>query len=388
MFATDAHELGTFEHAIRGTYEFPAQPLGTPTVALRAAITRSLREGNVPGASVAVVDHHGLRWADGFGVANLDTGEPARVDTIYHLFSGTKLFTATAIMQLVEQGLVTLDDSVARYVPAMRAVGDISLRHLLSHQSGLRDSLRGLLAVHFPDEPAPDSTAALHDFRLSASRPAGTRVEYLNVNYALLGEVITRVTGTEYRTHVTRAVLAPLGDDLSFTSVDAWRARAATGYIDRWDPMRVVLRALFPAVTRRLYGTHSHGMVALNAYALNASAIGGLIGTVSGFAQFLQRQMTDGGELLRPESVRLMQTMLARGAAGIESREGVGLGWKFGRVGATSFLNHEGGGAGFTSELRMYPDAGIGVAIAMNAMRMPRTMRVAHRIAELIRTMG
>jgi hypothetical protein len=61
---------------------------------------------------------------------------------------------------------------------------------------------------------------------------------------------------------------------------------------------------------------------------------------------------------------------------------GVGLGWKFGRVGDRTFLNHEGGGAGFTAELRIYPEQKLGIALGMNGMRQPRTMKVAHRICE------
>jgi hypothetical protein len=82
--------------------------------------------------------------------------------------------------------------------------------------------------------------------------------------------------------------------------------------------------------------------------------------------------------------VRRMQSMVAEGAAGIESRVGVGLGWKIGRVANPTFLNHEGGGAGSTSELRLYPEANVGVALAMNGMRMPATMRLAHRICEAV----
>jgi len=66
----------------------------------------------------------------------------------------------------------------------------------------------------------------------------------------------------------------------------------------------------------------------------------------------------------------------------MESRVGVGLGWKVGRVESRAFLNHEGSGAGFTSELRLYPEAGIGIALAMNLMRMPKTIRAAHKICE------
>lgn len=73
---------------------------------------------------------------------------------------------------------------------------------------------------------------------------------------------------------------------------------------------------------------------------------------------------------------------MARGQVGIASKVGVGLGWKFGQAGEQVFMNHEGGGAGFTSETRIYPARGIGFVIAMNRMRMPQTSMVAHRICE------
>ena len=73
-------------------------------------------------------------------------------------------------------------------------------------------------------------------------------------------------------------------------------------------------------------------------------------------------------------------------ATGIESRVGVGLGWKVGRVGDRDFVNHEGAGAGFTSELRLYPSEGVGIALAMNVMRMPATMRLSHVLCEMVRT--
>jgi CubicO group peptidase (beta-lactamase class C family) len=171
----------------------------------------------------------------------------------------------------------------------------------------------------------------------------------------------------------------------AFTLTPAMRARAATGYMDRWDPMRLVLRVLHPAVARRVYAARDGRFVALAEYDLATAAIGGLVGSVGEFARFVQAQLGDGGPVLSAASTRAMQTLVATGAAGIESRAGVGLGWKFGEVDGRPFLNHEGGGAGFTTELRIYPREGIGLAIAMNAMQMPRTMRVAHAISELVR---
>lgn len=238
--------------------------------------------------------------------------------------------------------------------------------------------------MSFPPAEPPTAAEALAGFRLVAARPPGVKVEYRNVNYALLGEVIRRVSGMEYRAYIRRHVLEPLGMVASFGLTPVTRPRAATGTLERMDPMRLLLRFLFPGV-RKLYGARVGRLVELEEYDLATSAIGGLVGTMPDLGRFLIAQLAGGGPVLGHEATKRMQAQVARGAAGIESRVGTGLGWKIGVVSGVRFLNHEGGGAGFTSELRLYPDAGLGVALGMNAMRMPRTMKLAHRICEAAR---
>jgi CubicO group peptidase (beta-lactamase class C family) len=347
-------------------------------------VQRALSEGRVPGCSIAVVDRGGLVWSGAFGFADLAERRTADPRTVYHLFSGTKLFTATAIVQLAERGRLSLDDPLARFLPEIEVGSDIRLTHLLSHSSGLRDSLRSFLAVTFPPDPVPRSAEALARYPIRREAAPGAKVAYRNVNYALLGEVVTRASGVEYTDYVAQEILRPLGMRADFALSPAQRDHVATGYIDRWDPMRLVLWALFPETRGRLYGKAVGSAVALRTFDLATPAIGGLLGSVEDFALFLRAQLDQGGVVLRPDSTRRMQTMAAGGAAGIESRVGVGLGWKLGRVGERAFLNHEGGGAGFTTELRLHPDAGIGIALAMNTMRMPTTMRLAHRVCEMI----
>ena len=99
-----------------------------------------------------------------------------------------------------------------------------------------------------PGDPSPTTARALSGYRIRVTRAAGTKVEYRNVNYALLGEVITRVTGIELAEHLSAHVLAPLGIRAGFAWTDELRARRMTGYLGRWDPMRVVLRWLFLSI--------------------------------------------------------------------------------------------------------------------------------------------
>ena len=338
----------------------------------------------IPGCSLAVVNRTGLRWSTALGRADLRWGRLADPGTVYHLFSGTKLFTAVAVLQLEERGLLALDDPVARFLPELPGLEGVTLLHLLSHRSGLRDDLGAFLAVAFPGDGLPTTAQALARYRIRREGPPGREVAYRNVNFALLGEVVTRASGVPYAEYVRANVLEPLGSRASFTLTEAMRGRAATGYVGRFDPMRLVLWLLEANTRGRLYGERVGGLVELKEYNLATSAIGGLMGTVEDFAPFLHSQLTGGGPVLSSASTRRMQTLIAEGAAGIASRFGVGLGWKLGKVGGRLFLNHEGGGAGFTSELRLYPDAGLGIVLMMNAMRMPRTMRLAHRLCELV----
>lgn len=343
----------------------------------------ALQRRGVPGCSIAVVSEAGPVWSGGFGHRDARSGRPAAADTVYRLFSGTKLFTAVAILQLEERGLLRLTDPVTRFLPESNGADGISLLHLLSHRSGLKDTLRGFLGVCFAPDALPTATDALARYRLVRACRPGERVEYRNVNYALLGAVIGRVSGVGYRDYIRANVLAPLGMEADFRLTEATRARAATGYIGLLDPARLALGLLFPGLGKQLYGSRVGRLRELQEYDLATSSIGGLVGSMPDFAKFLRAQLA-GSTILGSAATRRMQAQVARGAAGIESRVGVALGWKIGRVDDRLFLNHEGGGAGFTSELRLYPDLGLGVAVGMNAMRSPSTMRLAHQLCEMV----
>lgn len=289
-----------------------------------------------------------------------------------------------AVLQLAERGLLTIDDRVTQHLPDFPSLSDIRLIHLLSHRSGLKDTLRGFLAVYFPSDSPLSTAEALSAYRIVRARPPERRVEYRNINYALLGEVITRVSGSEFSDYIRANVLEPLGMQADFRLTEKTRPLAATGYIDRWDPMRIMLRLVVPSAARGLYKGRVGSQIELTEYGLASAAIGGLVGSVLDFARFLQAQLIGGGSVLGADSNAKMQTMLAAGEPGVESRVGIGLGWKFGTARSGRFMNHEGAGAGFTSELRLYPDQGIGIALAMNTMRMPKTIRVAHAMCEAL----
>lgn len=335
----------------------------------------------VPGCAIAVV-----RGSDDVDTLELGYGDLARHtevtrDSVFHYFSGTKLYTATAVMRLRDRGRVDLDAPVAAYLPELELTRPVTVRQLLTHTSGLRETLSAFLAFHFPEEPMPSAAQALSRYRTTGGSPPGGRATYHNVNYAVLGALLERVEAASFVDVVHREVLRPLGSSAAFEYRDAMRERAAVGYLHRLSPMRALVRLLFPGKARRLERERVGKWVAFSEFVIDSAAIGGLLGEALDFLPLVREMLDPEDGLLSAETKREMLTLQAEGSVGVASRDGVGIGWKRG----DGFWNHEGGGPGFTSETRVYPSERLGIVILMNATQNRRMSLLAHAVCEKIR---
>lgn len=177
------------------------------------------REGLV-GASLAWVRDGKLEVIETTGLADRASGAPVTRDTIYHWASITKTFTAVAIMQLRDQGKLTLDDPIVDYVPELALVHnphgkmrDITIRHLLSHSAGFRGGTwpwGGDKAWHPFEPPAWEQVAAMMPYT-EILFPPGTRYSYSNPGIIFLGRVIERLSGEPFETYIDKQILRPLG---------------------------------------------------------------------------------------------------------------------------------------------------------------------------------
>jgi len=186
----------------------------------------------VPGVALAVVRGREVVHQRGFGTAD-GSGRPVTVATPFVLGSVTKSFTALAVLQLVDAGKVALDAPVADYVPELqladRAERRITVRQLLDQTSGIPARAGGRLLRSAGDGLPADAVRELAGTRLSAE--PGTRFEYANGNYVLLGRVIERASGEPYGDYVERHIFAPLGMRSSFASPEtAETAGLAAGH--------------------------------------------------------------------------------------------------------------------------------------------------------------
>lgn len=178
-----------------------------------AAIVRLMQryDGQVPGASLLVLKDGQPVVERGFGLAKLEDRVPASPKTNYRLASVTKQFTAASILLLAEDGKLRLDDPVKRWLPSLPAAADaITLRHLLSHTSGLID---------YEDVMPADLKGQLHDIDVlhllegqdRTYFTPGSSYRYSNSGYALLALIVGKASGQDFASFLRQRIFLPLG---------------------------------------------------------------------------------------------------------------------------------------------------------------------------------
>lgn len=330
-----------------------AGPANDPDVQASIRLFSAWMEGQIayrgiPGVVVGVVAGDDLIWAQGFGHANLEAKRPMTAQTRFRMASHSKLFTATAIMQLREQGLLRLDDPVVQYLPwfaVKPAAPDdppITLEHLLTHSSGLPREA----GPHWSDFefPRAEQLRALLPARQAAFSPE-TRWKYSNLAYTLAGMVVESVSDQSWAAYLQRNIFDPLG--MSASSVDIEDAQLATGYGRR---MPDGSRELMPFIDAR-----------------SMAAATGLTSTVEDMARFVSAQFREGarGEnrLLSTASLREMHRVRM-----LESTwtQGQGIGFSVMRVEDKLHVGHGGGYPGYTTHTRIQLDDEVGVIVLTN----------------------
>lgn len=169
-----------------------------------------------PGGVIAVVRDGGVVFAKGYGLADVEHGTPNTPSTPYHVASVSKQFTAFAVAMLAEQGRLSLDDDVRQYLPELPDFGrTVTLRHLATHTSGLRDhwALWALSGGRMDDVIRQADLMRLVERQRALNFDPGSEHLYSNTGYLLLAEVVARVTGQPFGEWMEANVFAPLGMD-------------------------------------------------------------------------------------------------------------------------------------------------------------------------------
>ncbi len=276
-----------------------------------------------------------MLFSKGYGFANLEWRVPNDSATKFRLASITKQFTAAAILLLEERGKLTLDDTVKRLLPDAPAAWDrITLRHLLTHTSGIPElldtpefaDLRSLATT--PGELVARFRGQPLDFE------PGSQFRYSNSGYILLSYLIEKITGETYENFIRENLFTPLGmNDSGYDSSSAVIPHRAAGYV---------------------YEASGYENAAFVDMSISQGA-GGLYSTTGDLLKWTQALF--GGRLLKPESLAKMTTPFLDNYA---------LGLVIETVGSRKVVRHDGGIAGFDTDLAYYPEDQLTIAVLSN----------------------
>src|SRR3954471_2910529 len=328
-------------------------PIDTVAAELNAKATGFVREHRLPGIAAGVVHEGELVWSGGPGFADVASRRSGDTRTLYRIASITKTFTATAIMQLRDEGRLHLDDPVVAHLPELRAAGSpfgaietVTIRRLLSHESGLMGDPRGTdwSAPVYEGDPAANLARPAE---IATTVPPNTQQKYSNIGFQLLGEIVTRVSGTPYAQRVRTTILDPLGlVSTSFEPLSAELAtRCATGYAARGfsDDLQP------PPATIR------------------SEAEGGLWSCVADLARWISAQFTE--DVLPATTLAEMHRPRYLGDAAWTQAWGIG--WYAVRRESGIWVQHSGGLHGFTSNVCFDPNEKVGAIVLVNGDSSP-----------------
>lgn len=330
-------------------------------------IDEKMVENKIVGLSIAIVDNQKVVWSRGFGYADKNNGVKAGSQTIYRAGSITKLFTATAVMQLAEQGLIDIDQPLQRYLPEFSIKrhfpeeNPVTARLIMTHHSGLPSNLMNSM---WGDDQADFRTVAtqLNDDYL-AFKP-GEILSYSNVGFSLLGHLVEKVSGLSYAEYVEKNILKPVGMNQAYMGDLKKREIDSKGYLT-------------------LQQTDTPHLRDSPAGSLNANVID--------LARFAQMTFASGvgheGKVIQQETLKQMQSY-QDGHSEFDLAPAFGLSWALSdRLGeeAGMMAAHDGGTPMFSSQLLTLPRHKLAVIVLGNSNTAAQAVpEIAHKALELV----
>lgn len=308
------------------------------------AVQSALQQYRLPGATIAVLQDDKIIYAKGYGYANLSARTPVKPEDRFQIGSISKQFVATAILLLMEEGKLALDDSVTKYIPGLPDNWrGVTIRHLLDHTSGLPMDPPQEFASRFADVLTgsdADRIAAVAAIPLKTA--PGAKFEYSNVGYGLLGMLAGKLAGMDYYEFLQQRVFRPLGMSSvrKVDSADAMMGAAALGYRQEGNG---VLEAHSP-----------------NLFRYAALGAGGLAMNVLDMAKW--DAALYGNQVLKPASMAEM----SRPQVALGRTSSYGLGWFLDTLDGHFVMRHSGGMDGYTTEYRRFRDDHFSVIVFTN----------------------
>jgi CubicO group peptidase (beta-lactamase class C family) len=324
-------------------------------------VQRTLRAFDVPGIAVCVIKDGKVVHSRGYGVRSLDTRQPVDENTLFGIASNSKAFTTAALGMLVDEGKLSWDDKVRKYIPEFKlfdpyVTEEFTIRDLLCHRSGMGLGAGDLM--FFPDS----SDFTIHDIlhNLQFLKPVTSfrsTYAYDNNLYIVAGEVVARVSGMSWEDFIEKRIMAPLGMTHSAASFD--RLRDSSDVIDGHAPVDGKVR-----VIARSRSKVDH-------------AAGGIYSCISDLSKWVLLHL-DGGKY-GPDSARLFseavwrerwapQTIIDVPGPGTYNTHfaAYALGFVVNDVHGYKQVSHTGGLEGMVTQITMIPELRLGIIVLTN----------------------
>lgn len=298
-----------------------------------------------PGCAVGIARRGEVIYENGYGAANLETNTPITPQSIFHVASVSKQFTAAAIVLLVRDGKLSLDDQVRKHIPELHDHGvPITIRQLLHHTSGLRDqwSLLAMARGRFEENRITDADVLeIVSRQRELNFPPGTQYEYSNTGYTLAALIVKRVSGQSLREFAHARIFKPLG-------------MTQTHFHDDYT---MLVRGRTSAYTRGPDGVLHVSIPNFDTY--GATSLYTTTGDLLKWGDNLQRPIVGDSSMYA--------LMLASGVLTTGERTGYGLGMTSGQYREQAVIGHGGADAGYRAQLDVVPAQGLTIAVLCNA---------------------
>ena len=333
-------------------------------------IKKHVKKSKIPGISIGLIDENGTQFFN-YGEIKKESGVEPTSDTLYEIGSMTKTFTAILAVQLQNEGVLSLDDPITKFLPEFAGSdfdkNKITLYHLITHTSGLvevplRDYPKNIIKLLFrttkgklfPPRYSYDTFDFLQEVsQLKLQNNPGTKFRYSNTGVGLVGKILERITDLPYEELIKNKILNILNmDNTTITVSDNHKEKFATGYLytgKESDPINI------PAVM----------------------SAGSICSTVSDLLKFLEvnlglEQSSLSSTLEYCKSTRInpsfsfFQKFTAKLFMGVQSTE-IGLGWIIGDLKNIQIIQHSGGTEGFSTTMMMNLNEKTGIVVLSNA---------------------
>ncbi|HZN05877.1 MAG TPA: serine hydrolase [Pyrinomonadaceae bacterium] len=298
-------------------------------------VKAQMEKQHLPGVSIVVIKDGKIVKMEGYGLANIELNVPARPETVYKIGSVSKQFIATGIMLLIEEGKISLDDNIGKFLEGTpESWKPITIRHLLTHTSGIVREAPGFDPLKIQTDADVIKTA----YSLPLRFTPGEKYEYCNVGYFTLAEIISKVSGKPWGDFLNERVFTPLGMTATrTTTVTDLVPNRANGYVWRNGKMQnaTIFLALRPS--------------------------GAFLSTVIDLAKW--DEALNNGKLLKRSTLEQMWTPLKLNDG---KSHPYGFGWQLEPVNGHKQVNHGGSLPGFRAQLARFIDDKVTVVVLTN----------------------